>query len=455
MGSTVAAISTGQAPGGIGVIRVSGPEAIRICDNVFCSKFSRRLADMSGYTAALGEIQSRDGSVLDECVAVVFRGPRSYTGEDVVELSCHGGLYVTRQVLAEIISHGAVPAGPGEFTRRAFLNGKMDLAQAESVMETISARGRHAMLAAQAAGSGELSKRIGAISAKLERQASHLAAWADFPEEDVDIVNNEDVRTCLNLCDRELCGLLKSFDRGRIFREGIRTVIAGRPNVGKSTLMNMLAGRERSIVTPYAGTTRDVIEEHVSLADVPLLLADTAGLRETDDPVERIGVESARQYMKNAELVLAVFDWSAELKDEDLAMARSVCGVPVIAVVNKCDLEQKIDLEFIKNNFKYCAMVSAAQGDGMDRLEKAFTEMIGAENFDTGQAELFTDRQRSAALTAKAAVEQGIEALDNGLTLDAVTVCVEDALSALYQLTGKKVSDKIVEQVFERFCVGK
>lgn len=455
MGTTVAAISTGQAPGGIGVIRVSGAEAFQICDKVFKSKFAKRLSEMAGYTAALGEVCQQDGTKLDDCVALVFHRPKSYTGEDVVELSCHGGLYVTRQVLAEVFRCGAVPAGPGEFTKRAFLNGKLDLAQAESVMEIIGAQGQHSTLAAHAAGSGMLSKRIGNISERLEQLAAHLSAWADFPEEDVDIVDMENLHTSLTICSEELVKLLEGFDRNRVFREGIRTVIAGRPNVGKSTLMNMLSGRERSIVTPYAGTTRDVVEEHVSLAGVPLLLADTAGLRETDDPVEKIGVETARQRLKNAELVLAVFDWSRELDDEDVKLMESVQGLPAIAVVNKCDLEQRIDFEYILENFRYCVKASAVQNKGFDELEMEFSRLVGTENFDTGQAELFTDRQRSAAAAAKTAVDQGIDAIKLGLTLDAVTVCVEDALDSLFQLTGQKVSDEIINQVFERFCVGK
>lgn len=452
---TIAAVSTGQAPGGIGVIRVSGPEAFLVCDRVFYPKFGRRIPDMAGYTAALGEIRQGDGVKLDDCVALVFRGPRSYTGEDVVELSCHGGLYVTRQVLALLLENGASPAGPGEFTKRAFLNGKMDLAQAESVMELIGAKGRQAMLTAQAAGSGALSRRIGVVAKKLEEQLSHLAAWADFPEEDVDIVDINHLDTCLCGCRDELTELLRGFDRGRVFREGISTVIAGRTNVGKSTLMNLLAGGERSIVTPYAGTTRDIVVEQVSLGGVPLMLADTAGLRKTGDPVERIGVEAARRRLESAELVLAVFDWSEELGDEDRGLAKSCADMPAIAVVNKCDLERKIDMEFIKSNFKYYVCVSAAKEEGLDDLAAALSKLLGTEDVDAGRAELFTERQRSAALKAREALEQGIDAVRTGMTLDAVTVCVEDALDALFQLTGQKVSDEIADQVFQRFCVGK
>ena len=441
---TVAAISTGQAPG-----------AFTICDRVFRPKFSKRISEMPGYTAALGEVFGSDGDKLDDCVALVFRGPKSYTGEDVVELSCHGGLYITRQVLAEVLRNGAVPAGPGEFTRRAFLNGKLDLAQAESVMELIGAQGRRALHAAQAAESGALSRHIHGICGKLEKLLAHLAAWADFPEEDVDAVDAVEMRAALIECKEKFVELLEGFERGRVFREGLKTVLSGRPNVGKSTLMNLIAGHERSIVTPYAGTTRDVVEEQVCLAGVPLLLADTAGLRDTEDPVEKIGVEAARNRLKGAELVLAVFDWSEELSEDDLRLIELTRELPAIAVVNKCDLDRKIDLKYICENFKYYVKASAASGEGLGELERVFSELIGIEKFDTGSAGLFTERQRFSVLAAKDAVEQGIYALDSGSTLDAVTVCIEDALSKLYELTGRKVSDEIVDQVFERFCVGK
>ena len=455
MAQTIAAISTGQAPGGLGVIRVSGPEAVPICEKVFGSHFGKRLSDLAGYTAAYGEIHDQDGEKLDDCVALVFRAPKSYTGEDVVELSCHGGLYVTRQVLGELLKAGAVPAGPGEFTRRAFLNGKLDLAQAEAVMELISADGKHAAQAAQAGTSGALSKRIHLISSWLQDLTAHLAAWADFPEEDVEAVTSSELLDVLTRCQAELERLLEGFEKGRVYREGLRTVIFGRPNVGKSTLMNLLAGRERSIVSPYAGTTRDVIEDQVALAGVPLLLADTAGLRDTKDPVEEIGVAAARKRLGEAELVLAVFEGSAELTQEDYDLMDLLGDLPAIAVVNKCDLDQKLDLSVIQERFSHWVMISAETGSGLDDLEQAFTGLLGTTDFNLRDPELLTERQKTAALSARDAVCQGIEALEMGLTLDAVTVCVEDALSALFSLTGQKVSDEVIDQVFEQFCVGK
>ena len=437
MCATIAAIATGQAPGGIGVIRISGPQALEIAQRIFRSLSGRTLGEIPGYQALLGQIFERDGRALDDCVALVFRAPKSYTGEDVVELSCHGGLYVTRRVLEEVLAAGAVPAGRGEFTKRAYLNGKLDLAQAESVMEMISASGRQAARMAQAAGSGRLSHKLGAICARLEEAAAHLAAWADFPEEDVEMLS------------------VAHFDQGRVYREGLRTVIVGRPNVGKSTFMNWLAGRERSIVTPYAGTTRDVVEEPVVLAGIPLLLADTAGLRETADPVEEIGVAAARRRLASAELVLAVFDQSQALTKEDFQLLEQLGEVPAIGVVNKSDLENRLDRQALKEHFSYLVECSAASGQGLEALENALGSLLGTDGFDPDEGELFTQRQRAAASRAGEALGQALEALEGGMTLDAVTVCLEGALAALYELTGQRVSDEVVDQVFERFCVGK
>lgn len=453
--STIAAISTGQAPGGIGVIRISGPRAREIAGRVFVPRYGRSIIDMLGYTAALGDVLDEDGARLDECVALVFSGPKSYTGEDVVELSCHGGLFVTRQVLARVISAGAEPAGPGEFTKRAFLNGKLDLAQAEAVMELIGARGREAMRMASAGENGALSRRIGGICGKLEELGAHLAAWADFPEEDVEEIEPEGLCRTLEDCISQLDALLLGFERGKVYREGLRTVIAGKPNVGKSTLMNLLAGHERSIVTPYAGTTRDVVEETVSLGGIPLFLADTAGIRVTEDPIEEMGVSAARSRLSTAQLVLAVFDVSRELDKEDIELMNSLPDIPAIAVLNKNDLEQCMDTRPILERFRQVVELSASSGEGLGTLSKALEALMSVEGFDSAGGELFTDRQRAAAQSCRGALAQALDAINGGMTLDAVTVCVESGLGSLYELTGRRVSEEIADRVFENFCVGK
>ena len=455
MEKTIAAISTAPAPGGIGMVRISGKGAFAVADRVFRGVSGRAVSQMKGYTAQLGGAFTPAGERLDDVVALVYRSPKSYTGEDVVELSCHGGLYLTRRLLQEVLAAGASPAQPGEFTRRAFLNGKMDLAQAEAVMGLISASGEQARRAAEAGSTGVLSRRIAAIRGELLEQASHLAAWADFPEEDVPAVENLALSQSLEHAAQELSRLLESFDVGKVYREGVRTVIAGRPNAGKSTLMNLLAGCQRSIVTQYAGTTRDVVEETVLLGGIPLRLADTAGLRDTDDPVESIGVAAARERVQTADLVLAVFDSSQELEREDLELAESLSAIPAVAVVNKTDLPSKIDLEQVRKHFSHVACISAASGEGLEELQEEITALLGAGNFDPGAGMLFTERQRHHARTALEALGEAENALALGMTLDAVTVCVEDALNALYALTGETASEEVVDQVFEIFCVGK
>lgn len=455
MEKTIAAISTAPAPGGIGIVRISGKDAFAVADQVFRGVSRKPIAQMKGYTAQLGGAYTQGGEKLDDVVALVFRGPKSYTGEDVVELSCHGGLYVTKRLLQTVLDAGASPAGPGEFTRRAFLNGKLDLAQAEAVMGIIGASGEQAMKAAEAGSSGVLSRKIQQVKEGLLTQASHLAAWADFPEEDVPEVEEQELLSGIRQGEQALVALLQGFDRGKMYREGLATVIAGRPNAGKSTLMNLLSGCERSIVTQYAGTTRDVVEETVMLAGVPLRLADTAGIRDTEDPVESIGVQAARKRLETAQLVLAVFDSSQSLTKEDRELMDTLQGVPSIAIVNKTDLPTEIDVGEIQSHFEKTVFLSAASGEGLPELEQALSDILDTKEFHPEEGVLFTQRQRADAQRALESLQEGETALLSGVTWDAVTVCVEDALNALAALTGEHVSEEIVDQVFEEFCVGK
>ncbi len=457
MGSerTIAAIATAQAPGGIGVVRISGKGAFAVADRVFRPKSGKGLPACKGYTAHLGAVYTMAGEKLDDAIALVFFSPKSYTGEDVVELSCHGGLYVLRRLLREVLSAGAELAGPGEFTRRAYLNGKMDLAQAEAVMQLIHASGEQAAQAAQAASSGVLSERIGSLRESLKGIAAHLAAWADFPEEDVPQVEPGALYPQLQETGLALDRLLSGFEQGKVFREGVDTVICGRPNAGKSTLMNRLAGCGRSIVTPHAGTTRDVIEETVLVGGIPLRLADTAGLRDTEDPVEQIGVEAAWGRIRRAQLLLAVFDSSQPLDREDMSLISQAVPERAIAVVNKTDLPLACDLRVLESSFPRVVYISASTGDGLDDLERQVADVLGTRGFDPAAGVLSTERQRHEAARAKAALQEAEEALLSGMTLDAVTVCVEDALHALYALTGERASDAVIDQVFSQFCVGK
>ncbi len=452
--STIAAISTAQGEGGIGIIRISGEDAIAIADKVFSPISSNKLNTLEGYKASFGKIVD-NGEVLDEAVAIVYREPKSFTGENVVELCCHGGLFVTRQVLRTVLSKGAVLASPGEFTKRAFLNGKMDLLEAQSVMDIISAQSRQAARAAVSVKEGALSKRISQVKATLLTLAAHLSAWADYPEEDIPEVTDMALLSDLQNAKRELLRLIKDYDKGKAITKGVDTVIVGKPNVGKSTLMNLLSGTEKSIVTEIPGTTRDIVEETVVLGDIILKLSDTAGLRETDNPVEKIGVLKAKEKLKSGSLVLAVFDGSEEFTNEDRELVLSLRDIPTVAIVNKSDLSKKLCTNFIDENIKKVVYLSAKEAKGQKDLEDAVIEIIGAGDFDPSSGILSSEVQRETVISALDSLAEAENTLTFGFSLDAVTVCIEETIENLMKLTGESVSEAVVNEVFHNFCLGK
>lgn len=457
MEHTIAAVATPAAAGGISVIRISGAQAIKIAERVFKPSFKGSLRDMSGYTAAYGRVLS-DGREIDEAVATVFLAPKSYTGEDVVEISCHGGIYITRQVLRAVISAGARPAAAGEFTKRAVLNGRMSLTQAEAVADIINANSASGAKAAKNALDGALYKKISGVIGELTDISGNLAAWADFPEEGLDELELSGLSEQLRGCGGKLSDLLSSYDAGQIIKNGVTAAIVGKPNVGKSTLMNLLAGCEKSIVTDIAGTTRDVVEESVVLGDIVLRISDTAGIRETDDKVESVGVSLARKKMGASDLILAVFDGSDELSDEDRQLIGYLKDKPCIAVINKSDLPRRADVEFIAQNIKRSVIISAKNTDSSEDLRKLAEQVEDIVKTDalTGmEAMLANERQRLCAEQAYKSILSAESELESGMTLDAVTVSISDALSSLLELTGESVSEKIIDNVFARFCVGK
>ena len=452
--TTIAAISTAKASAGISVIRISGEDAIPIADKVFSAKSNRPLSEMKGYTCALGA--AFDGSEkLDECIATVFRAPHSYTGENIVELSCHGGLYVTNRVLRAVIDAGAEPAEAGEFTKRAFLNGKLDLVEAEAVMDIISARSRGAVKAALSVKDGALSKSINEVKAALISKAAHLSAWADYPEEDIPEVESDELIAALQNAEDRLTRIISQYDNGRLLRDGIDTAIVGKPNVGKSTLMNLLAGYDKSIVTSVAGTTRDVVEESVNLDDLILNLSDTAGIRDTDDVVEKIGVDKALDRMNAASLILCLFDGSQPLTDEDRKLMQDIIEASAIAIINKADLPQQLDADELKRYFDTVIPMSAKNSEGVAELIQEIKRVCAVEDFDSSEALLYNERQRSLTKKALASVQEALSALEIGMTYDAVTVSIEEAIGSLCELTGERVTDEIVDSVFHSFCVGK
>jgi tRNA modification GTPase len=452
--TTIAAIATAQGEGGIGVIRISGDSALEIADKIFINISGKKVAEMKGYTAAFGKICS-NGEEIDEAVALVFRAPHSYTGENVVELSCHGGIYITKQVLRAALDNGAVPAQSGEFTKRAFLNGKIDLTEAEAVIDIISAKSRSAARAALFVKDGALRKKIDAVKNDLLAQTAHLAAWADYPEEDIAEVEDDEIIATCDSAIKILENLLATYDSGQAVKQGIDTVIAGRPNVGKSTLMNLLSGYEKSIVTDIPGTTRDIVEDTVVLGDVILKLSDTAGLRQTEDKVEKIGVDRAKKRLEQCGLLIAVFDNNQELSAEDFDLIESAKDVPSIAVINKIDLDKRLNIEYIANNFEYIVNISAINGEGREELTKAVEQIAGTANLNPSEGILSNERQRLAVANSLKSVKEAKSALEIGLTYDAVTVSLEDAISELLELTGESTSEEVVDRVFHNFCIGK
>lgn len=454
MNTTIAAICTAQGEGGIGVIRISGDDSLQIADKVFKNINNKKVADMKGYTAAFGKV-CNNGEEIDEAVVLVYRAPHSYTGENVVEISCHGGIFITKQVLRAVLDNGAVPAQAGEFTKRAFLNGKIDLTEAESVIDIISAKSRSAARAALCVKDGALRRKIDKIKEDLLSQAAHLSAWADYPEEDIAEVSDDELFKTFNNAIKILQGLLDTYDSGQAVKQGIDTVIAGRPNVGKSTLMNLLSGYEKSIVTDIPGTTRDIVEDTVVLGDVILRLSDTAGLRDTEDRVEQIGVDRAKKRLEQCGLLLAVFDNNQILNDDDYELIKNAKNETTIAIINKIDLEQKLDTDFINDNFENVVYISAKSGECREELTKAVEKIAGTANLNPSEGILSNERQRLAVANALSSVVEAKSTLEAGLTYDAVTVSLEDAISNLLELTGESTSDEVIDRVFHNFCVGK
>ncbi len=449
---TIAAIATPHGTGGVAVIRISGPCAIARADDIFRPIRGKMPTEMDGYTCAYGQIM-RDAAVLDDCVLTVFRAPHSYTGEDVVEISCHGGRYLTQKILRTVLCNTVRLAEAGEFTKRAFLNGKLSLTQAEAVADLISSSGENAVKCARSLRDGATFRRISGFSQILLELLSDLAVWADYPDEDIPSVDGSALEERLVSLLQEMEKLLSTYDYGRIIREGLHTVIAGKPNVGKSTLFNALNGFERSIVTDIAGTTRDVVEEQIRIGGYTLRLSDTAGVHDTNEQIEKIGVEKSLAFVQNADLVLAVFDISISPTEEDTSLLRHLPKERTIAVCNKTDLGIFWTPE--DYGFSDIVEISAKMLDGMEQLEKAVEKFAGRLEIPTEDGMIANERQRTCLSDAIAAVREALDALQLGLAYDAVTVSLEGAADALLQLTGERITDAVVDTVFTRFCVGK
>lgn len=454
MSKTIAAVATGNSVSGIGVIRISGDDAIEIAQKVFKAMDGTPLSSLNGYTAKYGNVYY-NGESFDNAVALVFRNPKSYTGEDVVELSVHGGIFIVEKTLEAVFAAGAVPAQAGEFTKRAFLNGKIDLAQAEGVAALISAQGQEAAKASFNLLQGSLSNKITKVLDELINCSALMAAWVDYPDEEIPELQEDALQETLEKAKSALDELLKNYENGIVMTQGVDTAIVGKPNAGKSTLMNMLSGVEKSIVTHIEGTTRDIVENSVRLGNMVLHLSDTAGIRESDDVVEAIGIKKAIEKIDSASLILAVFDGSSPLNDDDRMLIESCKDKPCVAVVNKTDLESRLEIDEIKAHFDDIVFISAKNQDGADALEKTVKSLLGVENFDSSQPILANKRQKLCVSNAYEHICQALDGAQMGITYDAINVMIDSAVDELLSLTGKKATEEVVNNIFSRFCVGK
>lgn len=455
MTETIAAAATPSIPSAIGILRISGPQAREIASAVFAPMAGGTLAEKPPRRLIYGTLKDKNGAPIDQVLATWTPGPNSYTGEDTAELQCHGSPAVLALGLEALFSCGARQALPGEFTRRAFLNGRMDLAQAEAVIDLIDAETAESARNAYGQLNGVLSRRVDAIYDGLTDVLAHFHAVLDYPDEDIDPFTENTVRNALTEALRRLDALLATYDRGSLLAEGVPCAIVGRPNVGKSSLLNALLGYDRAIVTDIPGTTRDTLEERLRLGGVLLRLVDTAGMRETEDAVERMGVDRSRSALERARLALVVLDAGQSLTEEDEQAIAAAQGVPnLICVVNKSDLEPVLDVDALRRRFDKFCLVSAATGDGLQELEQIITACFPNGGDEAGSL-LTNARQAEAATRARAAVVSALDGLNLGVTPDALLTDAEQAMTALGELTGRSVREDITDRIFSRFCVGK
>ena len=455
MEDTISAIATAAGAAGVGIVRLSGVAAIDIADKIFCAANGKKLAQISGGRIIFGHVKNFSGTVVDEAIALVMREPKSYTRENVVELQCHGGSVVLREVLKLTFQAGARPAERGEFTKRAFLNGRLDLTQAQAVLDVIQAKTTAALTVAQNQLAGRTSKTIGEIRRAILDSAAHIEATIDFPEDDLDDVVLNEVDKNISAQLAKLDELLKNQTTGKILRDGLETAIIGKPNVGKSSLLNFFAKTERAIVTDIPGTTRDSIEEFVNVGGVPLKIIDTAGIRLSGDTVEKIGIERARDCARRAELILALFDSSRPLDDEDEEIFKLLTNRDALILLTKSDLPTVTTAAQLAKKIPAAQVIelSLKSGTGVEKLLNAITERVGTIDFEMS----FVRDEREADLLRRAVkhLHEAQETIRLNIGVDFVSIDLRAALETLSDLTGETVNEDIINEIFSKFCIGK
>lgn len=454
--STIASISTAPGIGGIGIIRMSGEKCFEILNKIFYPKNKYNIEDIKGYTIKYGHIKENE-KIIDEVLVSFFKSPHSYTAENMCEINSHGGIVVMRRILDLCLKNGAELAQPGEFTKRAFLNGRMDLSQAEAVIDIINAKSDIEAKEGIKQLEGFLAQEIAKIKQKILDLMTSIEVSIDYPEYDVDELLDNEIAEKLGDIKNELQKLEKSFYNGKIIKEGIKTAIIGKPNAGKSSLLNAILKEERAIVTEYEGTTRDTIEEFVNINGIPLKLIDTAGIRDTDNEIEKIGIEKSKKLAKEADLSIVIIDGSKNIEKEDEEILKSVDCNKSIVVLNKSDLGSVIDKETeLLNRFKYVINISALKRDGINDLYDTINKMFNLNEINLDNEIVITnERHRNIIKKAINNVEKAEESLKNGMPIDIVAISIKDILSNLGEITGDVASEEIIDEIFARFCLGK
>lgn len=470
--TTIAAISTAMSDAGIGIVRMSGPDAFAIADRVYKGKRDKKLSDQQTHTIHYGYVVDKE-RMIDEVLVMLMKGPHSYTGEDTVEIDCHGGVYVVKRILELLIERGARPAEPGEFTKRAFLNGKLDLSQAEAVGDLISSRNQYALESSLNHLKGNIKNKISELRSEIIYHTAFIESALDDPEHINVDGYGEKLRKCVDGLMKQIRDLIETYDNGRMIREGIRTVILGKPNAGKSSLLNALLGEERAIVTEIAGTTRDILEEHINLKGISLNVIDTAGIRDTEDVVEKIGVERARDYAERADLILYVIDASMPLDDNDRKILQIIQKKKSVILLNKSDLDVVVQEEDVKNEYfasnpsEYkeedledfhipVISVSVKENKGIYVLENTLNHLFYAGNLSFNDEICITNiRHKTALQDAFSALERVMESIDSGMPEDFYSIDLLDAYESLGSITGESVGEDLVNEIFCKFCMGK